>query len=402
MRTIRYSIFCMAVAAAFASCNSQPEKIVVELPALRASSILEDDSVYAYLHRYGDSNKEMAESYAKKSIELQEKNPAKSVYYLRRAITLHPTLDHYKQLGSLLMDSWSYKDAAAVYWFLLNKAYVQEQDGKYKEEYLFGEPEMSIYRDYMVASIMNNNSFDAYPVYLAREAGLDIQELKNEIISDKRLKLDKKSSSYKNFLLQFMSDDEIEAFRKSPENFNNYLESFRDSSPVFDIDENNVRYFRYDDFNGMNYEGEDMGYTVSDLAMYFLEEMREKPNGWFVYNCNHIIKINDDITAVVYAIDSSATACPLDMRHIYHRLVTYNKRGNVLDSRVIAWQAGEELGTVQFDRNAFLVHEFNRTWKNPYDMNDFDNDLVKVEEKSVKSYRIDESGKILREEIERE
>jgi hypothetical protein len=388
----------LAAAAALASCKSQPEQVIVEVPALRASYIYDDDSVYVYRNKYGDQHKDIALSYIEKGKDAEKTDPRKALYYIRRAITLRPEKENYAELARMLMQEESYNEAMQVYTLLASKSYVQLGDKEFND-YMFGAPDEDTYYNYILSHMLTYDWLDSYLIWEARDAGMDMITLKNRLESDERFtsKFDTVSINYRQFVFSFMSEEERKEYMSSHANFANFIASFKDSLPVFNIDEKQVREFLYDDYNGRNDNEEN--YSMSELFMPFLAECKDG-SCWYAYNCNHLVRLNDKVLAAVYAIDTSATACPSDMRHIYHRLVTYDHSGKIIDSKVIAWQAGEELGTVHFNRNSFIVNEHRREWRKPYDMNDFDNDIVKVEEKGVRSYKIDDEGRIIAEVLE--
>lgn len=386
-------IFPVIIACALASCSTTPEQVIVELPALRASSIFRDDSVYAYMTNATDQQKQIAESYFKKGIEAKETNPKKAIYFLKRSITLHPTGDAYRELGKLLMSAKIYDEAYMLYGFLSRKAYLAQKD-TVVEKYLFGEPDTDIHYEYLLAFTMNSNYLDGYILHDMKNTGIDMEKIKKRLLSDPRFTYDTTSASFKNFMFQFLSDEEIKQLMNSEGNFRNFLASIKDTSLNFSIEENAVSVFNYDRYNG-DYEAE--GLFVPDLYMHYLVEKKENPNGWFEYNSNHVIPISKDVTAVIYAIDTSETACPREMRHVYHRLVTYGKGGRIIDSKIVAWQSGEEMATFRYfgNGNYFVVTPYTRTWKKPYEKMDFDNYIISTEPGKQLSYTIDESGKII-------
>jgi hypothetical protein len=375
----------------FISCQQTTE--VIELPALRASSILEPDSVRAYILKYKDDNKEIAGSYLKRGKDIQEKDPKKSIYFYRRAITLYPNGEYYKTLGVMLMKNNMYKEANDVYSFICTPKYISSG----RSEYLFAAPDKEIFYEYLIANMKYNGALNQYIVYQGNEMGFDIQSFKEKLLSDQRLQLDPKSIEYQNLLLTFMTQEEIEEYKTSQRVFNEFLTSIKDSSAIFEIDKKSVQKFNYSRFVDLMDGGED--FSVTDFYMYFLQEKQEFPNNWYAYNFNHRITISDSLKAVVYAIDTSATACPKDMRHIYHRLVTYKKNGKIIDSRIIAVQSGESLNTVSFNRDRFTIAEFKRVWKKPYSKTDFDNDIEATEMLRERSFHITSEGTIEEETI---
>lgn len=381
-------IFCLSLI----SCNREPEKEVIEVPALRASSIYRHDSVYFYKEKFKDANKAIAESYYVKGLKLKETNPKKAIYNVKRSITLYPNAEAYRELGTLLSKNQMYREANQLYSFLVNKTYLPTT-ARPVEIYLFNQPDEVILHEYMMNSILEKNSLDPYIVYQAKQVlGKDITDLRGNLEKDERFRYDKSSLTYKNIMLQLMDDEEIEKYKASPAFFAEFLSSIKDSSNFFEIGKSQVQEFRYPTEEEI-FDGEG-NLNISDLFVHFLQEQQENPKSWYTYNFTHRMRLSDSVSAVIYAIDTSVAACPKDMRHIYHRLVTYGKNGKIIDSEIVAVQAGEILHTMKYNFGTFTVSEYQRTWAKPYYKNDFDNDVVRVEKSAEKDYRILPDGKI--------
>jgi len=133
---------------------------------------------------------------------------------------------------------------------------------------------------------------------------------------------------------------------------------------------------------------------ISEYFIHYLQEKRQDSNWRKPFNFNHRIKINDSVIAVIYAIDSSETACPKDMRCIYNRLVTYNTNGKIISSDIVTTQSGDELTTLHFNHNKYTVTHYKRYWEKPYVKGDFDNYLVKTEEFGDVDFEITPAGDI--------
>ena len=382
---IRNLLYSIGLSIILLSCNQVPEKVIVELPALRASSVFDADSVYYYTQYYKDQNKEIANSYFNKGIEQEETNPDKAIYYFKRSITLHPTLEAYHKLGAILSKEHSYKEAAKAYYLIVSKAYISNEVGSV---YLFGEPNQDDCYEYILNSLLAYKELDRYDM---NELGMNIKETQKRLVDDKRFDLDKSSILYKNIMLQFMTDDELAAYSKSKTVFDDFLLGISDSSSVFDIDSKKVQQFDYKDYR-YEFGGEESG--MNYLFSGYLKEKQDNPDTWIKYNFNHAIRINDSIAAVIYNVDTSVLACPKEMRHIYDRLVTYSKDGQIIDDKIVALQCGDSLKTLKYNKNQFTITSYKRLWKKPYDMNDFDNDLLGVEEIGFNSYIITAEGKI--------
>jgi hypothetical protein len=140
-----------------------------------------------------------------------------------------------------------------------------------------------------------------------------------------------------------------------------------------------------------------LGYTpISYLYKTYIPEEIKDSNWNGAYNFEHTLKINDSISALIYSVDTSAIACPVAMRHIYHRMVVYGKNHRIISSDVIANQSGDELALVKFNHNKYTVTHYKRYWEKPYVKGDFDNYLTKTEELSNSQYEIQSDGKITR------
>jgi hypothetical protein len=376
------------------ACEKKIETEFHDVPALRASAVYNSDSVYSYMSEYKDVNKDMATSYLKKAQEAADNDVSQAVYCCKRAVTLYPVAESYKALASLLERTGDFKELNELYGFLTQTKYIKDEAHPNGERlYIFGKPDEDTYYEYMVSEILVRNYLYGGIVYEARENGFDVSKLKEKLFSDKRLKIDTTTPDAKNMMLLFLSEEELAAYNKLESTFKDMLASIKDVSPVFEINADNVNDFNYNDFNGMNdYEMEGPG--MSYVFVNYLAEKRERPDEWYRYNYNHVIDINDSIKAVIYAIDTSETACPVQMRHIYHRLVTYNNKAEIKGSQVVAMQSGEKLLTLNYNMNKLSTTEYSRKWRNPYNIRNFDNYLTGIEKLKEASYEIQPDGTI--------
>lgn len=388
MKNIYLSVFLFSIV--LLSCQSQEAVTeIVEVPALRASSIYEADSVVRYMELYKEQYKELSDAYQKKSSDIENENMDKAIYYCKRAITLHPSMDQYITLAIMLMKDKRYEEAYRLYHLLVNKHTIYEIDG---EVYLFNSPPTEEMRYQLIAlSVLNYGGLDSYEIYRYKEEGYDVKKLGNRLLSDQRLKIDTSIAEYKDFKLMFMTDDELEQYQTSEQVFREFLASIEDTASFFEINSKQVQHFKYN--RSYDYEM-DENIKGSSFYVYFLQEKKENPNRWYNYNYNHVFPVHTNITAVVYSIDTSEAGCPIDMRHIYHRLAIFNDKGDLLDHKVIAFQSGDDLATASFAKNNVIVKSFKRKWRNPYNMKDFDNDLLNSQEAGSVRYTITTEGKI--------
>ncbi|MDB5258318.1 MAG: hypothetical protein JWM14_3013 [Chitinophagaceae bacterium] len=386
----KYYPYLFLLTSALFSCSSKEVvKEIVEVPALRASYIYNADSVLKYLELNKDNYKDLSVSYLYKSSDAVDKDLDKAIYFCKRAITLHPELDLYKALGDLLTKAKRYDEAYSLYSFLTYKHYSHSSG---HNSYIFSEPSEDVKYESIILHFLRYGYLNGYEIYEYKEDGLDPKKLEGKLLADERFKIDTSTVQYKNFKLMFMTDEEIEEYKSSRKVYDGFLASITDTSSLFDINAKQVQNFKYS-----NGDSEMEGITVEENSFYinFLQEKKEHPDRWYDYNYNHIYPLYGNITAIVYAIDTSEAGCPKEMRHIYHRLALYNDKGEILDHKIIAFQSGEDLATATVNQSDVTVKFFKRKWRNPYKKNDFDNDLLSVEEVGSVSYKMNADGKIL-------
>ncbi len=377
---------------AISACKTKVETEYKEVTAIRASDLYRSDSVYQYIQRNKDNYADLANDYLKKSKAAEENNLAMAVYFAKRAVTLDPTLGNYKALAAMLDKAKKYDELDELYTQL---TYNYFPEGKDEGIYIFGKPDEDLYREMMVNQLLARGTIDPETVYDAKKMKLNLSKLKETVFADKRLKIDMSTPDAKNMLLMFLSEEELEAYNKLPGTFKDFLSSIKDVAPVFEIDTKAVHEFNYDGFNGI--EEYDEEYTKPDMSYVYRNFLPEKKGDreWsFRYNFNHLLNVNDSVIGVIYSIDSSETACPIEMRHIYHRLVTYNKKAKIISAQIVAIQSGEQLITASFNFNKFTVTESKRNWKHPYVKDDFDNYITGTEKVKETSYQIQPNGKI--------
>lgn len=386
MKQFLYTILACTL---FACSTTKVETEYKDIEALRASAIYRGDSVLNYIEKYHDRNKEIAASYLEQAEDIASNNILKAVYFTKRAITLHPTLDNYLLLAKQLEKAESYKELARLYDFITKEQYLNKLQ---KSLYVFEKPNETVFYESIVTSIIAYNYLDMETSYMVTELGFSASEIKERLQNEPRIKLDKQGKQFKFLMLQFLPYEEVSQYAKKPEVFKDFIASLNDTTDVFEIDQQAIQQFNYEDFNGINYDGEG-AITFSYIYTNYLAEKQDNPDKWFQYNFIRSFKLNDSITVIEYAIDSSATACPKDMRHIYHRIATYNNNSvKLIDSKIVALQSGEQLATASFRKNIFTIIESKRVWKKPYDKHEFDNDFLSIERTGTSVFSIAEDG----------
>ncbi len=375
----------LGLAGLLAGCAQEPVTVVKTVPALRPSSIYNIDSVYWYQQYHGDFHEAMAASYLAKAREAEQSNIRKSIYFTKRAITVQPHRAHYLYLIELLRKAELEEELDKVYSLLI---YPKHDNKTQLPQYLLAKPGEDLVYEYLVFTLSGERMYDTVElIWHARSLGYSLKDLKERLIADARFTIPASSDRYKNLMLYFMSEKELDAYQKSPENFRNFLASIKDTATTFSIDEQEAAAFRYlpDDW----YETD---FTTFFSA--FLAEKQDDPNDWHNFQAKHRLRISDQVQAVVYAIDTSEPGSPEAMRHIYHRLVTYDRHGNIIASQVVATQDGEALSLMSLRENVITVSDYTRIWKNPYQKDNHDNYVVRKELTGERKFEIRQDGTI--------
>jgi hypothetical protein len=385
MKTSVKLSLALGLATLLAGCAQEPVTVVKTVPALRPSSIYNIDSVYWYQQFHGDFHEAMAASYLAKAKDAEQGNIQKSIYFTKRAITVQPHRAHYLYLIELLREAELEEELDKVYSLLVYPTYDHKTQ---QPKYLLAKPEEDLVYEYLVHTLSGERMYDAGElIAYAQSLDFSMKDLKERLIADPRFTIPAGSDRYKNLMLYFMSGKELDAYQKSPENFLNFLASIKDTAATFAIDEQEAAAFRYqpDDW----YE---LDFTTFFSA--FLAEKKDDPNDWYVFQAKHRQRINDQVQAVVYAIDASEPGSPEAMRQIYHRLVTYDRQGNIISSQVVATQDGEALSLMNLKENVITVSDYARIWKNPYQKDNHDNYVVRKELTGERKFEIRQDGTI--------
>ncbi len=380
---------CILVLFCF-SCKQKIITEVKEVNALPASAIFNDDSVYNFNEKYKNLNKEIAISYIKQIDDYKKNNSDKAIYCAKRAITLMPSLENYKILADLYGKYEKYEEQSAVYNFIAYQGYFGI-NSNYSSRYLFGKPSEDLIYESIVSTILSKQGLVEIYYTLHDELGFDINKIKERLIKDERIKLDRESDAFRHILLQLLPFEAIANYSKKPEIFSQFLNSIKDTNSFFTINEDEIRQFYYNSF----FDGEGPEeISFNNFSNYYTYEKITDSTKYITYNMNRGFKLNSNITVLEYSVDTSEIACPKEMRHIYHRIITFDSDTKMIDSKVIAFQNGEEMATVIFKKNKYIMTLNKRIFKKPYVKNDFDNDLLKIQKIKDASFAIRENGAI--------
>jgi hypothetical protein len=385
----KFSLFIIILFFSF--CKSQTEIEEIDIPALRVSSIYNFDSVNNFKIIHAENYKSLANEYLNKGINQEDVNLKKAIWNVKRAITLFPNYENYIKLGELLMKDKQFQEAANLYEFIVFKC-SRKQNDEWIENYVFEAPNESLFTEYFVANFLAYYFVDFQISYMCEEAGFKLANIKERFFNDKRIVFDTSSNDYKNMLLCFLSEEELENYAKNPSNFVKFLDDIKSNTSQFEINKEQVSNFNYEDYNGRNWNE---GLNLVSMQAMFLNEKKDNPNNSVSYNCLNKCYINDSVIVIHYSVDTSENACPKEMRHIYHVLATYSKNGNVIDYKVVAAQSGEYLSIFSFNNGIINCNEYKRTWKEVYYKFDFNNELLKTDFVKEKVFKINELGKFM-------
>ncbi|MCU0361487.1 MAG: tetratricopeptide repeat protein [Bacteroidia bacterium] len=382
------------IGIAFVSCSRETITMYKDVNALPVSLIYKGDTVYKFVNGMAQVNADVAKSYLKKGEDAEAIHPEKAIYHYKRAITLNPSREAYLKLAKILEKSGLKSELAQLYEFMIMPISMKPKDGKVYSQYVFGAPDAELYYEYLVATILKNQSLWGEDVYVAKELGFDTEIIKKRLISDSRIGIDTSSMVFKNILLQFLNYEEFEQASKDPEMFRNFVSTAIDTVPTFSISEKQVGQFNYLTNTASN--GNFMENDFSAIYRYYLIETKEQPNLWFRFNLTHHLHLSNKFTTLICAIDTSNPGSPPEMRNIYYRLVTYDTSLNVIDNKIIAVQSGEQLWTVEFRKNRFNIHHFKRTFRKPYNEGEYDNEVTGLVLEDESYYEINENGQIIK------
>lgn len=368
------------------ACASQNDQ--QEILALRASQIYRPDTVKGFMISIGEAYKDLARDYLKKGEDLEDKDIKQAIWNIKRCITLYPNLNAYKKLGSLLMKDKQYEEANDLYYLLTNKQsfYI---NGIWTDSYLFEAPNEELIIEYLVSNALYQNVLPFETSQLIEENGFRIIDIKNSFFNDERIRYDTGSLAYKNYQYRFLSDVDIDNYGKNPLNFEKMLSRLPVKSE-YAIEPNKLLEFNYENFNGRNYTE---GLDLFSIERSFLKEERGKMIDYVKYNFIDYYKLNDSITVLHYSVDSSATACPKEMRHPYHALATYNKKAEIVDYKVVGVQSGNDLISFSLNNSLITCKKYNRKWKKDYNKNDFLNELLSIDFVKEETFKINQQGK---------
>lgn len=375
-----------------AGCGDD-KPVVEEVPVLNASMIDDEQAVYDYMNKYGSQHEALAKSYDRKSKLLIFADPEKAIWNIKRAITLHPTLEYYQDVISLLMAGKRYREAAKFLRLLSTSLYLKNAQGSHEQIYLFNKPDFETYYDYIISRYLAYGYVDSYDIVNAEDAGIDKNRIKKTLLKDERFTLKEGTESYESLMLCFLSTEEVETYCRSQVNFEKFMSNIPDLPETFHIDQTRLPKFNYKHFYGDEF---DEGPSLVYITSHFLNERQVNPDRWLVYNTIGKRKLNNGLWFLLYSVDTSQLGCPIEMRHIYYTLASYKPTGEIIATKQIAWQTDVSSATANITPNSVVVTEYKRAWKKAYHKADFDNELLFMNKFKDDEFTIQDDGQIVK------
>lgn len=377
MKPTRFFILC-AFAASLCGCSSQKDSgPSQEYDHMKVSNIFRKDSVVKYAGLYGEFNKDVAEEYVQKANALLNADFYKADYYFKKAITLYPNDRLYIQYANALADKGRYASAEEAYDIAteLNPAQPADQYIRiFKTKLLAGHPYM----------------YDVLEKFKAQLFSYEL--ITKEVINDEAIKEKVPTLQLRDFTQSINGIWEIQNDPGASEgaSFADYVKQFDPITLPYSATAKELRRFGY--VRGY-FEGED--YDPATDFSRFEENSLFKTKSYCETDFQHKVKEDEHHIVLIHAADSSADAVPADFRCVWHRLLVFDKNGQLIDSRVIGVHAGETLVTYKIGEDLTVHTEtFSRKWKKPFVPHEIDNELISTDKQWSQEYTITETGKI--------
>lgn len=373
----RTSVFLIGLTLFAAACNKPSEPStdtmtsvdVADYPRLRPSDLYKPDSVNSFLNTYGTRNQELAEKFYAKFNELRKTDKDKATWTLKKGLTYYPLAMWYRELGDELLRSNNFNEAQDAYTIFLKSN---------------PKPDPEQYLNIVKAALLADENSSRYDIgSRAMESGVtssQFQALMKEEEVLKRLSQNEIKSYYDYITTgNSTSDTTLPDFKK-------FTEQFEVVNLPFRMDENRLskhtfseEYFDYDasrDFSKYQFERS--------------EDMQFYPDYDFQYTFK-----TGNFSGFIYSADTSGRASTRQNRCLYHRLLVYDAEGKLAGTHVIGIHAGERLSTYEIKKDGKIeVYNFIREWKNPYNKNSPDNELLLTVPKDTLHLKITSEGTI--------
>ncbi|MFL5762957.1 MAG: hypothetical protein ACJ77K_03375 [Bacteroidia bacterium] len=378
------TITFMVVAAAIiflASCSGKKVNYIarVKLASLNAEDLFNKWKAYDVMfdsqELKNDTSKSNAQQLFLKGVDQykNKKNIPEAISLFKKAILSSPNAKFYYELGNALLDSKSgksaYDDAAKAYEV---------------SEYLGFKPLSMVYYKEACAEYMTKPEKNWGTINYLRQAFNAGFSDTTTLNNDDKISSLTKTDEYRSLLFEVASH----GFSQDPTDlFALYINSFPVASQPFEIPLENVG-----------------SYGSQSISYDFAKFVPEMQNTSFGRETSHdffaIAKVAEtpQYVAVIYA---SVNYYGEEMEPVSSKLVTYDKEGNIISSKLFAAQfSADKVKRGRLDKNELILEDYTRVWKKPIDEVPFDENEVEQYDLIAKAqYLLDDSGKIVEQSV---
>jgi hypothetical protein len=334
-----------------------------------------------------DSLKTSSKKLFLKGIDLykNKKQADSSIPYFKQSILTYPDAKTYYELGNALMDG-----QANTRLNYIDQAIIREADSAINVAQSFHfEPMSQLYYDKacIVYLLRFTDTDYAVPVddYLEQafaDGFTDTTFLNN----DKRINGFTKRNEYRKLIAEQKAR---QVAGKGKSMFDTYIQSFPTVVQPFEI--------TLDKVNMKDYSS-DISY---DFAK-FIPEMGNTRFGRGVDNDYiYVAKVAQTPVYVAVIYFSINYYDEGEMQPILTKLVTYDTAGNIISSRLFAYQYSmEKIRAGRIDNNEITLQDYKRIWKYRIDSVSIeDNQVLRYEPLTKATFRLTESGKIEKDDV---
>lgn len=372
------------------ACKSETEIIEIEVPAIRASKLFFADSVQSYMLRHGDQYQHFSHSYLKKA--LTEKDPEKAIWFYKRAISLYPQVDTYRELGKLCLSIKKYEEAMDCYGFICQHHFIKTNDG-HNWGFLFGNPTIEDYENYIISNYhsRHNNGDLPYLIGEVLQVGANKNEIKSFVFKEFAAQIESNLELKKIIQIVFMDEDELKEYTTKQENFTLFLDEFKPIIESYVVEIKDLSKFDYKDYQN---EFEESKSQLLYLESNFFPQKKEKPDAYLRYN--KLVKniLPDSNILVIYKTDDSNFGIEVNKRQIGIFGAIYDRTGKVLDFRKIGWQENKTCAGLRISGQEIESHIYKRNWLKNEEILSLDNELKGIEFARIEKLKI-ENGKFI-------
>lgn len=336
------------------------------------------------------ANDEMAmwsDEYLSKAKAIEAKSPDKSIYYLKRSISLSPSIEAYIMVSNLLLKLDKYVEAKMALNLIISKFCDQV------------EPQTFV--NYLYAYIKSSdNPYEMYGANLNRCENVSIsfedkQEIKTIILNDIRFKELTENVNYKEMICMLDFNDLQSSEIQNTESvapFDSFLVQFPVKNLELIIGINELQNFSYGnlDYEMMDGPGSYCNKPLLNFNKYYPISNNER---WQRTNTWGQLDISQEFKTLIFAYDTSAPGTSGNLRCIDYKIVTYTNDGDIIDEYSLGVHAGEKLVTSTIKDSIITVNNFTRKWKLPFRSNDIDNEVEETILNNAETVIIGANGK---------